>query len=185
MDADVTVGEVELQEAASQAPVALSGGSVQLGLGTFRCRRFVLRLGPCPASQGALCSADLCLQLICNQPLHRRRPCLRRASARLTRPALAALAAPPGPRVVRPTVRGYDLATTTITPAQRRTSSALVFHHGLSDHSARHLAGERPSAPPAHRGCLPERRGSRASKNNTRTPWQAPHDEPTVPQAHT
>ncbi|KAG2494263.1 hypothetical protein HYH03_007618 [Edaphochlamys debaryana] len=34
--------------------------------------------------------------------------------------------------------RGYDLYTTTFTPPVRRSPCCLVFHHGLSDHSARH-----------------------------------------------
>ncbi|KAG2437914.1 hypothetical protein HXX76_005530 [Chlamydomonas incerta] len=36
--------------------------------------------------------------------------------------------------------RGYDLYTTTFKPAVRRSPACLVFHHGLSDHHARHGA---------------------------------------------
>eukprot|EP00198_Chlamydomonas_reinhardtii_P014450 XP_001703787.1 predicted protein [Chlamydomonas reinhardtii] len=36
--------------------------------------------------------------------------------------------------------RGYDLYTTTFKPTVRRSPACLVFHHGLSDHHARHSA---------------------------------------------
>ncbi len=38
--------------------------------------------------------------------------------------------------------RGYDLYTTTIVPSHRTSRYCLVFHHGLSDHTARHIARE-------------------------------------------
>lgn len=37
--------------------------------------------------------------------------------------------------------RGYDLYTTSILPKRQSSTACLVFHHGLSDHTARHLKG--------------------------------------------
>lgn len=47
----------------------------------------------------------------------------------------------PNSKFFLPQRSGYDLYTTTFKPTVRRSPACLVFHHGLSDHHARHSAG--------------------------------------------